>query len=85
MLLRLSPRGRRESLKGGATLRAGGTLASEPGEAAQAEQAVAKSAGHPDATDAFKLALSELQVILHGDRDPALADDPALDTMMRWN
>ena len=44
------------------------------GETAQAAAVLAQYANHPDA----KVLIAKLQAILNGDRNPALADDPAL-------
>ena len=49
------------------------------GETAQAAAALVYYANLPDAPDSGKVLITKLQAILNGDRNPALADDPALD------
>jgi tetratricopeptide (TPR) repeat protein len=68
-----------ESQKPGARLYAQITHAIRQGDTTEATQFLAQAAAAADTPDWLKVMLPKLQAILHGDRDSALAVDPALD------
>ncbi len=68
-----------ENHSGGGRLCAAFYQAMQAGQRAEMESLLQQLAEDPERSDAFKALVSALQAILRGSRDPALAENPALD------